>query len=225
MKKYRALIAGAGRVGAGFNWNDLAYTHAGAMAYIHDRVELIGFVDPSAERRDAAKRKWDVPASQFLWQGLEERPDIVSICTGPDDRAEILSQVDACPSVKALWVEKPWRGMYPRQPVQVNYLRRADKDHRFIAEMRTAVSLIVYGKDDETTKCHFLDLAKFWGCKLDYRPFNGPCAYIASGCAEAFHFFDNGGINPGECMKGMLENLLDHLDKGTPLYSPLERTV
>ena len=223
MGKHRALIVGAGRVGAAFNWHDDAYSHAGAYKALSDRVDLLGFVEPDPERAGAAKRKWLLPAYEDLADALSYvKPDIVSICTGPDDRAEILSIVDACPSVKGIWCEKPWRGSYPRQTVQINYLRRADRIHRLIRDNQACTTVVVYGKDDETTKCHFLDLAKFWNCKLDYRPFNGPCAYIALGAGT--RFFDNGGINPGECMKGMLENLLDHLDKGTPLYSPLERT-
>ena len=219
--KHKALIIGAGRIGAGFvGWADDSYTHAGAYKALSDRVELTCIYDQVYERAKAAHDKWGTLwAREDLGEILRlERPDIVSICTGPDDRAEILSIVDACPSIKGLWVEKPWRGMYPRQPVQVNYLRRADPDHKHIAHSGSATLLIVYGKDDETTKCHFLDLAKFWNCQLDYRPFNGPCAYIALGAGT--RFFDNGGINAGACMKGMLENLLDHLDKGTPLYSP-----
>lgn len=219
MLKHKALIIGAGRIGAGFDWSDDAYTHAGAYKALTDRVDLLGFVEPDPERAGAAKRKWLLPAYDDLADALGYvKPDVVSICTGPDDRAEILSLVDACPSVKGIWCEKPWRGSYPRQPVQVNYLRRADPDHRYIANIKSASILVVYGKDDETTKCHFLDLAKFWSCKLDYRPFNGPCAYIFLGAGT--RFFDNGGIDAGACMKGMLENLLDHLDKGTPLYSP-----
>ena len=230
MLKHKALIIGAGRVGAGFNWHDDAYTAAGAYKALSDRVDLLGFVEPDPERAGAAKRKWLLPAYEDLADALGYvKPDVVSICTGPDDRAEILSIVDACPSVKGLWVEKPWRGMYPRQPVQVNFLRRADYRHMLIRDDKSGGSLIVYGKDDETTKCHFTDLAKFWDCKLDYRPFSGPCAYlyippIGLSDDSDVSWFDNGGINPGECMKGMLENLLDHLDKGTPLYSPLERT-
>lgn len=222
MGKHKALIIGGGRIGAGFGWHDDAYTHAGAYKALSDRVDLLGFVEPDPERAGAAKRKWLLPAYEDLADALGYvKPDIVSICTGPDDRAEILSQVDACPSVKGIWCEKPWRGSYPRQPVQVNYLRRADPDHKHIAHSGSATLLIVYGKDDETTRCHFEDLAKFWRCKLDYRPFNGPCAYYVAGSGG--RFFDNGGINPGACMKSMLENLLDHLDNPrVPLYSPLE---
>ena len=220
MLKHKALAIGAGRIGAGFGgWADDSYTHAGAYKALADRVDLLGFVEPDPERAGAAKRKWLLPAYDDLADALDYvKPDVVSICTGSDDRAEILSLVDACPSVKGIWCEKPWRGSYPRQPVQTNYLRRADPVHRRIAMDARGDTLIVYGKDDETTKCHFTDLAKFWNCKLDYRPFNGPCAYYVGGAWNLF--FDNGGINPGECMKGMLENLLDHLDKGTPLYSP-----
>ncbi len=39
MQKHRAVIVGAGRIGAGYKWDqDLGYTHSGAYMALKDRV-------------------------------------------------------------------------------------------------------------------------------------------------------------------------------------------
>lgn len=220
---HKALIVGAGRIGAGFGWHDMEYTHAGAYKAHSDRVELMGFVEPDVSRALIAQDRWGVPAGIGLEQALETtKADMVSVCSQPDEQFEIISRCLKV-GVRYFWCEKPYKGPHgwPGAAIQVNYMRRGDPAHQFIAanaDMTT--SLVVYGKDDETTRCHFEDLAKWWKCKLDYRPFNGPCAYIVTGAGS--RWFDNGGVNGGACFKAMLGNLLDHMDNGTPLWSPAQ---
>jgi hypothetical protein len=215
--KHRALIIGAGRIGAGFNWHDDAYTHAGAYRALHDRVELMGFVEPDEPRAQAAEVKFGLPAYTFLGAALKRlEPDIVSICTQPQDQyAAIVQCIKA--GVKYIWCEKPYEGPrnWPGVSIQVNYMRRGDLRHQ---QMEWGGKLIVYGKDDIHTKSHFVDLAKWWDATLDYRVFNGPCAYLYDKFGQ--HWFDNGGVDGGVCFKAMLGNLLDHMDNGTPLWSP-----
>jgi hypothetical protein len=217
--RHRALIIGAGRIGAGFNWNDDAYTHAGAYRALSDRVELVGFVEPDLERRVKANLKWGVPSYDNVQIALEAlKPNIVSVCVQPEQQKDVFEFLEN--GIKGVWCEKPFMGggFFP-YPIQVNYMRRGDKEHRFIASVKEMASrLIVYGKDDIHTRCHFEDLAKWWNVLLDYRPFNGPCAYIVTGAGH--RFFDNGGVDGGTCFKAMLRNLLDHVDNGTPLWSP-----
>lgn len=219
----KALIIGAGRIGAGFRWMDDSYTHAGAYRAHKDRVDLIAFVEPNPERADAAEKKWGVTAYETLEEALTSwRPNIVSVCTQPEDQINVMSRLEVDPHVEAIWCEKPYMGFPSKKPVQVNYMRRADPLHRRMLDDNMRLwggTLIVYGKDDLTTRCHFEDLAKFWKASLDYRPFNGPCAYVYT-CRTAAWWFDNGGVDGGTCFKAMLGNLLDHLDNGTPLWSP-----
>ena len=211
-------MIGAGRIGAGFNWTDDAYTHAGAYRAFPDRVELVGFVEPDLERRVKANLKWNVPTYDNLPVALEAlKPDIVSVCVQPEQQAETIGRVLPF-DIKGIWCEKPFVSAKAWVPIQVNYMRRGDPLHRVIAEGDWGGKLIVYGKDDIHTKCHFEDLAKFWRATLDYRPFNGPCAYIYK--TMVTHFFDQGGVNGGECFREMLTNLLDHIDTGVPLWSP-----
>ncbi len=220
----KALIVGAGRIGAGFKWADDAYTHAGAYRALKDRVDLIAFVEPNAERADAAERKWGVTAYETLEEALTSwKPSVVSVCTQPEDQISVMSRLEVDPNVEGIWCEKPYMGFPSKKAVQVNYMRRGDPVHQQIAANLPGETLIVYGKDDLTTRCHFEDLAKWWKADLDYRPFQGPCAYVyGTRGKRTVGFFDNGGVCGGICFKAMLGNLLDHLDNGTPLWSPHE---
>jgi hypothetical protein len=229
----KALIIGAGRIGAGYLWTDDAYTHAGAYRALKDRVDLIAFVEPNPERADAAEKKWGVTAYETLEEALTSwKPSIVSVCTQPEDQINVMSRLEIDPNVEGIWCEKPYMGFPSKKAVQVNYMRRGDPDHTYYVERVWTdrlgnkrdypERLIVYGKDDLTTRCHFEDLAKWWECQLDYRPFQGPCAYIVETSDGTHRFFDHGGVNGGDCFKQMLGNLLDHLDLNKPLWSPHE---
>lgn len=220
--KHRAVVIGAGRIGAGYNWDqDLAYTHAGAYQALKDRVELVGFVEHDENRAARAKEKWNVPVYEDVPTGLMAlRPTIVSVCVPPAQQQFVMSFIE---DVKAIWCEKPWVSKKPEGiPVQVNFMRRGDQRHRSL--VGTHGHLIVYGKDDIHTRCHFEDLARWWDARLDYRVFNGPCAYFYHPKGAEYHdeyiAFDNGGVDGGACFKAMLTNVLDHLDKGTSLWSP-----
>lgn len=220
--KHRAVVIGAGRIGASYEWGDREYTHAGAYQALRDRVELVGFIEPDNDRAISAKLKWHVPVYEDIPTGIMAlRPDIVSICVQPEQQAKVYQQMNWS-GIKGVWQEKPFVVIpteeLPMPPIQVNYMRRADETHREINDNAPGGKLIVYGKDDIHTKCHFEDLAKWWDAKLDYRVFSGPCAYIYErGC---HWWFDNGGVDGGECFKAMLGNLLDHVDNGTKLWSP-----
>lgn len=218
MAKHRAVIIGAGRIGAGYNWHDDAYTHAGAYRSMPDRVELVGFVEPDLERRVKANLKWKVPTYENCVTALPAlKPDIVSICVQPDHQNIAFDGLMWHPPA-GVWCEKPYISHHSyRGPIQVNYMRRADVLHR---QMEKGGRLVVYAKDDIHTRCHFEDLAEWWEAELDYRAFNGPCAYLYD--KYGVTFFDNGGVDGGTCFKAMLTNLLDHIDKGDPLWSPVK---
>lgn len=222
--KHRALVIGAGRIGAGYEWGDLEYTHAGAYRALADRVELVGFVEPEVKRAQSAKLKWEVPAYEDIPTAMAAlKPDVVSVCVQPDQQEDVYLQLQV-EKLKGIWQEKPFvvdTDAAELVPIQVNYMRRGDDLHRAIAEKDWGGKLIVYGKDDIHTRCHFEDLAKWWGVALDYRPFNGPCAYILKDYASGeTWFFDNGGVDGGECFRKMLGNLLDHIEGKAELWSP-----
>lgn len=177
MEKHRALIVGAGRIGAGYNWmqTPYIYTHADAYLALEDRVELCGFVEPDVERANAAEKKYGIPAVDSLDRALAEvKPDVVSICTQPNQRAVLFGKcVEA--GARGVWNEKPlnWGpymdGAQGLIPLQVNYWRRADTPHittaRRLAEGRygAVLAMVVCAKRDTHTVCHFTDLALWWG--------------------------------------------------------------
>jgi hypothetical protein len=232
--KHRAVIVGAGRIGAGYQWGDLEYTHAGAYRALADRVEHVGFIEPDVERAQSAKLKWHVPVYEDIPTGLMAlRPTIVSICVQPSEQYHVYKQLMDTVGLKGIWQEKPFSRPFELldwPPIQVNYMRRADPFHQSLAyDWPGRRKLVVYGKVDIHTLCHFEDLAKWWKCDLDYREFSGPCAYVLreenlDGTSHDL-FFDNGGFNvksrtPAMAMKAMLGNLLDHVDGGVNLWSP-----
>lgn len=218
------MVIGAGRIGAGFNWNDDAYTHAGAYRSMPDRVELVGFVEPDLERRVKANLKWKVQTYDNVYFALDAlKPDIVSVCLQPEKQKEVmLSLNDVTDHVRAVWCEKPYVSGPTNVPTQVNYMRRGDAKHREIAERdNTGKTLTVYAKDDIHTRCHFEDLAKWWKVPLEYLPIErGPCSYILGSNPFDFESFPIGGVDGGKCFRAMLENLLNHIDNGTKLWSP-----
>ena len=221
---YKALIVGAGRIGAAYQWpEDPDYTHAGAYAALPSRVELAGFVEPDPKRRDAAEKKWRLLA----YESLEEAPkaDIYSVCTQPQDQEAVLGQLG---HAKAIWCEKPFVSTHLdpviRLRVQVNYLRRGDGFHRRVAAMaREGSVLYVTAKDDIHTRCYFEDLASWWKAKLVYTVIDGPNSYFLRWKKEGKYqevFFSLGGVNGAGCMRAMLGNILDHLDGKNYLWSP-----
>ena len=246
MDKHRALIIGAGRMGAGRDHvSPWVYDHASAYRALADRVEVVGFVDRVQVRAEWAAKKWDVPyAGDHAEAALEElQPDIVSICTPPSDRDEFF-RILRGHYLKGVWCEKPAGSKYGvliggndrRIPVQVNYIRRFDPRHQEIANRRKKLTdddgavLIWFGALDMHTVAHVTDLAKFWRVKaVKYLPFHGPSLYIlrepGPGAGRYLNWRDEtfvgGGVVDGFMERG-LGNLLDHLDNPEiPLLSPL----
>ena len=240
---HRALIVGAGRMGAGRDHRppNLLYTHPQAYQALAERVTLVGFVDRVLARAEWAAREWDLPYfGDNIPEALSElEPEIVSICTPPSDREEVVKDCNAADSVKGIWCEKPYQLPFPpNAPTQVNYIRRFDGRHREIAARRDGVddaSLFVICANDIHTTCHFADLARFWHIKrenLHYLPFHGPSLYILrepgaiagryAGWTDTA--FTGGGVVTG-FMEAALANLLDEIDGKGVLISSAENAI
>lgn len=223
MGKYRAVVIGAGRIGAGYQWQDLAYTHAGAYQALKDRVELVGFIEPDNERAVSAKLKWEVPVYEDIPTGLMAlRPDIVSVCVQPKDQPGVMKLLADVEDLRAIWCEKPFVSEAPEDiPVQVNYIRRADVLHQVLKHLDLRFAkLTIWAKDDIHTKCHFDDLTDYWGIQnVSYRTVDGPCRYELDINDRIIHF-NNGGANGAVCMHRMLQNLLDSIEGRDDLWSP-----
>lgn len=202
------------------------YTHIEAYQSLADRVEVVGFVDRVLRRAEWAAHKWDVKfAGDHVVGALRElEPDVVSICTPPSDRLEIVTACDEAECVRGIWCEKPY-GLVapPRALCQVNLIRRFDRRHVEIHERRQSspqpADLVVLAARDIHTVVHFTDLARWWGIekhRLHYHHFHGPSLYVLRESGEApgrysgWHdeAFIGGGVETG-FMERALSNLLD----------------
>ena len=228
--KHRAIIIGAGRMGSGWGLSPKAhyYVHAKTYRDLKDRVELLAFVEPDKERAKWASEKWGIQSVPDLEKALKEfKPDIVSVCTPPQNRDFIESLPE---SVLGVWCEKPYAlKSSPKRHIQVNYCRRFDRFHQKVkAHMKdvTFSRLVVMAKKDVHTVCHLTDLARWWNVdKLDYVDTPGePGAYMLRyKVKDAFwleQFFPSGGLAGDDFMKAALENLLDAVDGKAELVSP-----
>lgn len=102
MARARVVLVGAGGIGVA--------AHLPAIAALPDLCDLVGIVDPDAQRRsDAAARFGDVPTFEDLTTALAATsPDLVSLATPPH-----LHEAGAVESLRAgAWVycEKPLTG-------------------------------------------------------------------------------------------------------------------
>ena len=116
MKTYKTAIVGCSRIGA-FIDNEvmgrpdmvLPYSHAAGYEAC-ERTDLIAGADLREEVLEAFGGRYDVPASHrytdFRQMIEREKPDIVSVATQPEQRAEVaLFAIEH--GVKALYCEKP----------------------------------------------------------------------------------------------------------------------
>ena len=94
--RYKAAVIGLGRIGQLLEDDPLREhpcTHAGAIAE-SSRTELVGGVDPDAQRRREFRARWRVPAwadSDELF--AREAPDIIHIATPPETHRAIFENV------------------------------------------------------------------------------------------------------------------------------------
>ena len=116
MKQYKAAVIGLGRMGSTFD-DEMAtggtlfkpYCH-GPTYYYSDRVELVGGADPHEGQRKLFGDRWGLSENQMYSDYIEmiekENPDIVSVCTTPRHRSEIVQNL-VKRGVKGIWAEKP----------------------------------------------------------------------------------------------------------------------
>lgn len=187
MAKHRAIIIGAGRIGAGYKWpqHPYVYTHADAYLKLKERVDLDMFIETDRERGLAATEKYKIPASGRLLENLETgQYDIVSVCVPPDQQEAVLREVGCHESVRGIWCEKPWMlktvgSLDGSVKVQVNYIRRFDTLHNSVkgeidkGTLGELVALVVMAKNGPETLCHFEDLSRWWNVQLKYIPVDG----------------------------------------------------
>ena len=109
--KLKSAIIGCGQIAGGYDEcveDDEIRTHAKAYQQ-QSATELVAVVDQDYRRAKEFSRYWGVPeAYADVTKMLSDvEPDIVSICTPDDAHAEMLELCLDCPSLKAVWCEKP----------------------------------------------------------------------------------------------------------------------
>ena len=113
-KKYSAAVVGAGRMGGTIDDEVvdhptvvLPFSHGAAYAAM-EGIDLIGFADVLVEKAETLAKRYAAPKVYPDYREMieRERPDIVSVCTRPGDRAEII-EFAAAHGVSAVYCEKP----------------------------------------------------------------------------------------------------------------------
>ena len=165
-RKMRAAIIGCGRVAGGYDEKtapEIVNTHAKAYQ-LQPATELVAAADLDVQKARKFVARWAIPAaySDVAEMLAAEHPDIVSICTPDRTHAAMLEMCLECPSIKAVWCEKPLAtdvneaeaivSTYAKRGVvlAVNYTRRWNEQIQRIKralqrhEMGTIQKVIVY---------------------------------------------------------------------------------
>ena len=133
MKTYRAAVIGCSRMGAfidneviGNRGITLPYSHAAGF-HAEERIDLIACSDLRAEVMDVFGKRYDVPKKRHYIDYREliekEQPDIVSVATQPEQRAEIVIHA-AEHNVKAIYAEKAMAASMDQADAMVESVER-----------------------------------------------------------------------------------------------------
>jgi hypothetical protein len=109
LRAARVVIVGCGRIAGGYNDADESAVLTHAVAYRRLETALVACCDRDRARADRFAARWGVADSDTDLAALmaRTRPEVVSLCTPADARAEPLRIILAAPSVRAVLLEKP----------------------------------------------------------------------------------------------------------------------
>ena len=113
-RMHRAAVVGCGRMGSTIDDEQIGrpsypWPWAHAPAIIEARnVELVAAADVDKGRLDDFRRRWNVEAlyRDYREMAAREKPDLVAVTTGPDERAEVVIGL-AEAGVKGIFATKP----------------------------------------------------------------------------------------------------------------------
>lgn len=231
LPRLRALIVGGGRMGTGWGGFDAyPFTYCHAKLYReHPYIELIGVVEPDAARRAWAVNRWATPAFRTLQEGLEGGPDLISLCTPPDVRYDVLDRLPE--SVRGVLCEKPYGLTRTDWPfaLQIHYPRRFCRFHATVRDVCAGrrPTLFVWARKDLTTVVHFTNLAQWWDAGLVYHDNSAEIPSTNSYRLDAGKWaveFRNGGL-VGGFLERALDNLLDAIEGRAELVSPASEAI
>ncbi|MHB1328388.1 MAG: Gfo/Idh/MocA family protein [Gemmatimonadales bacterium] len=212
----RAAVIGCGFIGAGTKVPGAgAQSHAAAWRDA-EGVTLAGLVDPDPERLALAGARWGVSARYADVATMLEavQPEIVSVASPDASHAEVLDQVLAARSVRAVLAEKPLALEVDRAEalvraaaergivLAVNYSRRYAPSHRRLAAWLAshplgAISRVhgVYVRGIKHNGTHWLDLARWLVGEIAEIRGRGPVADDATDATiDAELQFESGAV-------------------------------
>lgn len=179
------MVIGLGRIGMEYDLNisvdEAVFTHTRAFS-IHPEFELLGAVDPSAEKRSMFTQKYAKPAFVDITEALQcTNPQIVVIASPTDYHKAILEEVLNFSKPLAILCEKPlaYNISDARLMVElceqkgvslfVNYVRRSEPGSIEVCNrikkglIETPIKGIVwYTKGFLHNGSHFFNLLEFW---------------------------------------------------------------
>lgn len=179
--KYKAIIIGAGRIAAQFDFpkSGRIMTHAHAYSR-HPKTELAGFFDIDKKAAEKAAKKWGGNSyDDFNKIFAREQPDIVSICVPDECHYKMLIKT-AKHKPRMIICEKPVTNNFQdtqkavalfsrlNTPVLINYSRRFDKSMQKIKKEitqgkygRVLCAHGIYTKGIVHNGAHMIDLARY----------------------------------------------------------------
>jgi predicted dehydrogenase len=182
MRKFKALIIGAGNIGALFDSpkSKNIITHAHAYS-VHPGFELIGFVNPDPKNAKKAVKIWGGKAYSSIEEAFNKEPsiDVVSVCAPDEHHGKIIKEI-AEKTVDFIFAEKPITKSLKearevidicnknKVPLQVNYSRRFVPEIQALArEIKAGTygtltnGIAYYGKGIMHNGSHMMDLIRF----------------------------------------------------------------
>ncbi|MCI5058031.1 MAG: Gfo/Idh/MocA family oxidoreductase, partial [Flavobacteriales bacterium] len=182
-KTWTVAISGLGNIGLLYDLEhpDAFLTHTKGF-YHHDKFEIIGLIDPDAEKRKRAEANYpNVPTLSSI-EELEKLPDLIVLCSTPDINRKLFTELSSKPEIQHFLIEKPfWDSGYEISPdlfnrASINYTR---KFLPAIQELREEIANgkwgkllrinVIYSKGISNIGSHFIDLAFYLTQSSDFK--------------------------------------------------------
>ncbi|MFC1748531.1 Gfo/Idh/MocA family protein [Pseudomonadota bacterium] len=106
-KKYRAVVIGAGKIGAQMDSPKSKFILTHAHAYQkHKQFDLIGFIDKNNKRSAREAARWGVEIFSDLDELVDKNIDVVSVAVNDEEHFQVLKQISRYP-IQLVIAEKP----------------------------------------------------------------------------------------------------------------------
>ncbi len=216
--KYRAAIIGCGKIGSEFADDPLIkgiFSHAGAYVSCN-RTELIAVCDTDINKVEACRKRWNLQYAYTNYHEMiiNEKPDIVSVCTPDHTHASIIYGLVKSSNLKAIISEKPLatnlnqakkivhEAFLKDKILAVNYTRRFDPEHQRVKKIIQEGKLgdiqtlnAYYSKGTLHNGTHIFDLARFLiGEIIAVRGFQNLFNHTNDPTINAFAIFQSGAF-------------------------------